>query len=97
MKITPPRWPNGTGQWNRLPTTTIVAGDQSSRALLERLPPDTELVVTLLDMIARLEDDEQPIARLVLVGALAEDPEIARVLRELYPSIEVIDHRAFTR
>jgi hypothetical protein len=95
MNTRPPeRWPNGTGEWKRPgTTTTMVAGDLTARALLERLPPNTVFVVTLLDMIVRLEDEQQPVSTLVLAGALADDAELVRVLGEIYPAVEVIDHR----
>jgi len=99
MNTRPPsQWPNGTGEWKRPGTTTtmVVAGDLTARALLQRLPPDTVFVVTLLDMIVRLEDEQQPVSTLVLAGALADDAELVRVLHEIYPSVEVIDHRALT-
>jgi hypothetical protein len=71
----------------------VVARDLPAPALLERLPPNTLRVTTMLDMIARLDDEQRPISTVVLVGSLADDVELVSVLHELYPKLEVVDLR----
>lgn len=86
------RWPRGTRTW-RPAQTLIVSQDAHHRALLAACArPDTVVVGTPLDMIARLEGDGS-VVTVVLAGALAADLELALFLRESYPSLEVRDGR----
>lgn len=90
-----PRWPEGTGQWNRI-RTVIVAGDEEHRRRLsEDLRDDTVVVAAPLEMISHLENEDSMVLTVILAGSggSAADRELASFLDEAYPWVRVVDGR----
>jgi hypothetical protein len=79
-----PTWPRGTGELKPIKTLVVSAEGGASDDRSELVVP------TPLDMIATLEDTQQPIATVILVGRYAADLELAASLRELYPFLNVV-------
>ncbi len=83
------RWPEGTGQFERM-QTVVVSSDPRHRMMVAACGrPDTMVVATPLEVIARLEADV-PIATVVVTPDHPGNEELAAFLRESYPLIEVI-------
>ncbi len=82
------RWPEGTGSFRRM-QTVVMSGDSRLRGMLAALErPDTVVVATPLDVIARLESD-LPIGEIVLAGSSPAHRELAAFLRETYPAVQL--------
>ncbi len=54
------------------------------------LDPDTVVVRTPLDVIARIEIEAYPITTIILSGQFAANHVLAAFLRETYPQIRVV-------
>ena len=76
-------WPKGSGKWS--PIKTLVVSSDRDRTY----DAGTLVVSTPLDMISYLEDTRVPIATVILAGSYARDREMAKSLRELYPSVQI--------
>jgi hypothetical protein len=89
MRGAPPAvWPRGTGQWHRLnETRTVIVSTDPRKQSKEA--SETLVVLTPLDVIARLEDEHSSVLTVVL-----EDPAAMRELKvflhEAYPWLEVV-------
>lgn len=85
----PSRWPGGSGSWEQ-PEVVIITHDvraRSERCSRERI----RVVVTLLDLITRLEETVDSLTVVVLDGMYCGNHELRAVLLELYPAARVID------
>ena len=85
----PSYWPGGSGSWGQ-PRLVIITNDVSA-ASDPRSRERISVVVTLLDLITRLEGETDAVTIVVLDGCYAGDRDLERVLLDLYPSVRVID------
>jgi hypothetical protein len=85
----------GSGGWSQT-RTVLVVGPAPDDVPIERQYEHAVVVSTPLELIQKLEDEQQAISTVVLIGRPEAHRELAAFLLDCYPAVRVLGVRYAT-